>query len=193
MQKKIFLCFIMTILTGLFSSVNAKTIVAATFDKFSTANPPQSIEIKIFNPLELSDSLTIPAGSTVQGQLVNVISPKRLKRNAKFSFRPEWYADANGTKHNINDSVIGTYTTTIDKAQLAKSAVLGVGNHFVKGLSMGVAAVEGAIENEEGNIIKSSAKSVYEASPLSYTKKGQDLYFEKNSVFYLKFPDVKKQ
>lgn len=191
MQKKLFLCFIMTILTGIFSSVSAKTIVVETLDKFSTANPPQSIEIKILNPLELSNTLTVPAGSKVQGQLVDVASPKRLKRDAKFSFRPEWYVDANGAKHNINVSVIGTYTTKINKAQLAKSAVLGVGSHFVKGLSMGVAAVEGAIENEEGNIIKSSAKSVYEASPLSYTKKGQDLYFEPNSIFYLKFPDVK--
>ena len=132
------------------------------------------------------------AGS-INLQLLKEYVPKRLKRNAKFSFKPEWYIDTNGSKHNLNETVKATYTTTLNKVQLAKKAVLGVGNHFVKGLSMGVAAVEGVVENEEGNRLKSGAKSVYDASPLSYSEKGKDIVINENEIFYLKFPNKPKQ
>ena len=76
---------------------------------------------------------------------------------------------------------------------MAKKAVLGVGDHFVKGLSMGVAAVEGAVENNEGNRLKSGAKSLYKASPISYVGKGQDIQINKSDIFYLKFPNTNKE
>ena len=145
----------------------------------------------MLDTLELTNTI-IPAGSEMGGQLVDVVSPKRLKRDAKFSFKPEWYIDTNGSKHNLNETVKAAYTTTLNKRQLAKKTVLGVGNHFVKGLSMGVAAVEGAVENEEGNRLKSGAKSIYDASPLSYSEKGNDIVINENEIFYLKFPDTQK-
>jgi hypothetical protein len=190
MQKNLFLGFLVFAITGLCTCAYSKTVEVASLGSFSTANPPSSIRIKLLDILELANT-TIPAGSEMGGKLVDVVSPKRLKRNAKFSFKPEWYIDTNGSKHSLNETVKATYTTTLNKGQLAKKAVLGVGNHFVKGLSMGVAAVEGAVENEEGNRLKSGAKSVYEASPLSYSEKGQDIVVNENEIFYLKFPNKK--
>ena len=190
MQKNLFLGFLVFAITGLCTCAYSKTVEVASLGSFSTANPPSSIRIKLLDILELTNT-TIPAGSEMGGKLVDVVSPKRLKRNAKFSFKPEWYIDTNGSKHSLNETVKATYTTTLNKGQLAKKAVLGVGNHFVKGLSMGVAAVEGAVENEEGNRLKSGAKSVYEASPLSYSEKGQDIVVNENEIFYLKFPNKK--
>ncbi|MBO6181303.1 hypothetical protein J6O86_06430 [bacterium] len=191
MQKNLFLGFLVFTVTGLCSCAYAETVEVASLGSFSTANPPSSIRIKLLDILELTNT-TIPAGSEMGGKLVDVVSPKRLKRNAKFSFKPEWYIDTNGSKHNLNETVKATYTTTLNKGQLAKKAVLGVGNHFVKGLSMGVAAVEGVVENEEGNRLKSGAKSVYDASPLSYSEKGKDIVINENEIFYLKFPNTKK-
>ena len=190
MQQNLFLGFLVLIIIGLCSEVYAKTVEVASLDNFSTANPPTSIRIKLLDILELTN-VTIPAGSEMGGKLVDVVSPKRLKRNAKFSFKPEWYIDTSGSKHNLDVAVKATYTTTLNKGQIAKKAVIGVGNHFVKGLSMGVAAVEGAVENEEGNRFKSGAKSVYEASPLSYSEKGSDIIIKESEIFYLKFPDTK--
>ncbi len=190
MQKNLFLGFLVFAITGLCTCAYSKTVEVASLGSFSTANPPSSIRIKLLDILELTNT-TIPVGSEMGGKLVDVVSPKRLKRNAKFSFKPEWYIDTNGSKHSLNETVKATYTTTLNKGQLAKKAVLGVGNHFVKGLSMGVAAVEGAVENEEGNRLKSGAKSVYEASPLSYSEKGQDIVVNENEIFYLKFPNKK--
>lgn len=190
MQKKLFLGFLVLIISGICSNAYAKTVEVRSLGTFSTENPPASIKVELLDELEISEGIKIPAGAQMYGKLVDVISPKRLKKNAKFSFQPEWYS-INNSKYNLDVTVKAKYTTELDKAALAKKAALGVGSHFVKGLSMGVAAVEGAIENEEGNPLKSGAKSMYEASPLSYTKKGEDIEIMENQVFNLKFPDIK--
>lgn len=57
---------------------------------------------------------------------------------------------------------------------------------------MGVAAVEGAVKNQDGNRFKSSVSSVYEASPLSYARKGEDIEIKAGQVFFLKFPSYGK-
>ena len=75
----------------------------------------------------------------------------------------------------------------MDKKELAKSASLTVGSYFVKGLSLGVNAVEGAIKNEEGNRFKSSVVNVYENTPFSYVETGNELNILEGDIFWLKF------
>ena len=57
---------------------------------------------------------------------------------------------------------------------------------------MGVAAVEGAVKNQEGNRFKSSVSSVYEVTPFSYARKGEDLDVKTGQIFFLKFPSYGK-
>jgi len=190
-QKFLSLCFII-IIAGMLDKTYAQTIEVVSLSDFTTENPPQSITVKIMEPLELSEELTLNAGVTVIGDLTDVSSPKRLKRDAGFSFKPKYYINDLGNKCEITEDITAGYTEPIDKGNLAKSAVLGVGNHFVKGLSMGVAAVEGAIKNPEDNRLKSSVVSVYESSPFAYIEKGEDLVIQESQYFYLKFPDLKK-
>lgn len=192
MQKKLFLGFLVLLITGIHNGVIAKTVEVLSLSNFSTANPPSEIKVRLLDELDL-DNVKIKSGSVLAGTLTDVKSPKRLKRNAKFSFKLLWYIDDDGTKHIVQDDIKASYTTTLDGAQLAKNVTLSVGNHFVKGLKMGVAAVEGAIENEEDNRLKSSAKSLYNASPVSYIEKGNDLLIEENDIFYLKFPNKKTE
>lgn len=189
-QKNLFLTFIAFMCLN--SQVLAQTIEVKSLSQFSTANPPATISVEILDPLILNDK-ALEAGTVLDGKLVNVVSPKRLKRNASFSFEPTSYKDNTGKHSMFDEKINAQYTTTLDKKQLAKSAVVGVGGIFVKGLKMQVAAVEGAVKNKEGNVLKSSAVSVYEASPVSYVKKGQDLNIKTNDVFYLKFPDADKK
>lgn len=190
MQKNFCLGFLVLLIAGMYNVASAKTVEVEALEAFTTANPPAAIRVKLLNELELSNNLTIEPGCEISGSLVDVESPKRLKRNAKFSFKPNWYIDENGEKKIIHEDITASYTTTLDTAQLAKKTALSVGNHFVKGLTVGVAAVEGAVENESGNRLKSGAKSVYEATPFSYANKGQDIQINKAQVFYLKFPNV---
>lgn len=190
-QKFLFLCFII-LLSGMFNQTYARTIEVLSLSNFSTEAPPESISVKLLEPLGLTESITINAGDTVVGDLTDVVSPKRLKRDAGFSFKPKYYIDENGNKNQINEDITASYTVPIDKGELAKNAALGVGGHFVKGLSIGVAAVEGAVKNPEDNRLKSSVVSAYESSPFSYVEKGQELEINENEYFYLKFPKIKK-
>ncbi len=190
-QKFLYLCFLIVI-SCMFGKAYAQTIEVTALESFSTAEPPKAITIKLNQQLELPESNVLDAGSVLKGDLVDIVSPKRLKRDAGFSFKPVSYTDLEGQIHNLELNIIASYTTTLDKAGLAKTAALGVGNYFVKGLSMGVAAVSGAVKNDEGNRLKSSAVSVYDSSPFSYVEKGEDLYIEPDQVFLLKFPDADK-
>ena len=187
-QKILFTSFIIFALT---LPVNAKNIEVMSMSEFSTGNPPKSITIKLMEPLETYGE-TIEAETVIHGNLVDVTSPKRLKRDAGFSFEPVSYIDTSGKQVKFKDEMKASFTIPMDKKKVAKSAALGVGNFFVKGLSMGVAAVEGVVTNNEGNRLKSGAVSVYEASPVSYVEKGKDLHIKKNDLFYLKFPNIDK-
>ncbi|MCM1338756.1 MAG: hypothetical protein NC191_03695 [Muribaculaceae bacterium] len=191
-QKKI--CFTFFILmAGVFLQTSAQTVEVSALNSFSTAEPPASISVKLEGALTVSESNILEAGTILSGNLFDVVSPKRLKRNASFSFKPTMFTDLNGEKHSLDLNLTASYTKPVDKSKLAVSAVKGVGNHFVKGLSMGVAVVEGAVKNEEGNRLKSSANSLYEASPLSLVERGEDLYIQADEHFFLKFSKPKKE
>lgn len=190
MKQKIFYFVFLILLSGMFNQTFAQTIAVESLSDFSTMNPPTSITIKLLEPLPLTSELTITSGAVMKGDLIDVTSPKRLKRDANFSFKPKTYIDDKG-EHQITQDVTASYTEPIDKGNLAKNAALGVGSFFVKGLSIGYAAVEGAVKNEEDNRFKSSITSAYESSPFSYANKGEDLEIKKSQYFYLKFPNVK--
>lgn len=191
MKQKILYFGFLILLSGMFQQTYAKTVGVESLSEFSTANPPKSISVKLVESLELTNGVMLNAGDEIQGELVDVKSPKRLKRDAGFSFKPKSYIDTEGKMYNIENDIIASYTEPVDKGNLAKNAALGVGSFFVKGLSLGYAAVEGAVKNDEDNRLKSSAVSVYESSPLSYVNKGEDIKIEKSQIFYLKFPEPK--
>ena len=186
-QKILFLCFIFSM--GIFSQVYAQTIGVKSLSDFTTENPPAGISVELLEPLILSKDIELSAGTQISGNLTDVTSPKRMKRNASFSFEPSTYKDKTGN-HKIDIKTKASYTVPLDKGQLAKSTAVTVGGFFVKGLGMGLAAVKGAVKNEEGNRIKSTVTSAYEASPVSYVEKGKDITIKVNDIFYLKFNNM---
>lgn len=165
----------------------AKPIAVEALSDFTTENPPKEMSIKLLEDIAVDDTLTIKAETIVDGNVVDVTDPKRLKRNASFTFVPTSYKDERGQVVVIKNYYPAKYTTKVNKGQLAKSAALSVGNFFVKGLSIGYSAVEGAIKNEKDNRFKSSVTEVYQDSPLSYVEKGEELVIEKGQLFFLNF------
>ena len=164
----------------------AKTIEVEALGEFSTANPPETMSVKIVNDVVINEAITVPQGTILTGK-IKVTNPKNLKRNATFTFVPSTYTNTDGTTGKVKRNYFGKYTKPLDKGGLAKSAALTVGNHFVKGLSMGVRTVEGVVKNEEDNRFKSGAKALYESSPVSYLEKGNDIVIKQNEHFYLNF------
>lgn len=174
------------ILCLLAQPVMAKTIAVQALDDFSTQTPTQHYSVKVLEELTLDEQTTFKENDVLKGKIVDIKNPKRLKRNATFTFVPE-VLSSNGEIIELKGYYPAKYTTKLDKKQLAKSAALGVGSYFVKGLSMGYSAVEGAVKNEEDNRLKSSVTSVYENSPLSYVEKGQEIEITKEQIFFLNF------
>lgn len=145
------------------------------------------MHVKVLDGIVLDENLLFENGYIVEGRIVDVTNPKRLKRNATFSFVPVSFTDDKGNFTYIKGYYPAKYTTKINKGQLAKSAALGVGSFFIKGLSMGYSAVEGAVKNEKDNRFKSSVNAVYEDSPFSYVEKGGEIIIKKDQNFFLNF------
>lgn len=185
MKKFCWTIFLLLIMLS--QPVLAKPIAVEALSDFTTENPPKEMSIKLLEDIAVDDTLTIKAETIVDGNVIDVTDPKRLKRNASFTFVPTSYKDERGQVVVIKNYYPAKYTTKINKGQLAKSAALGVGNFFVKGLSIGYSAVEGAIKNEKDNRFKSSVTEVYQDSPLSYVEKGEELVIEKGQLFFLNF------
>ena len=186
MRIKIFILTILMLFVC--QSSFAKTIPVQGLDDFSTENPPQNYSIKVLENLYLDEEkILFNGGDILEGKIIDVSRPKRLKRDAGFTFVPVKCRSIDGSVTEITEYYPAKYTTKLDRGGIAKSAVLTVGNHFVKGLSMGVNTIEGVVKNEKDNRFKSGVNSLYESSPLSYVEKGHHIVIQKEQCFLLNF------
>lgn len=172
------------------SAVYAEDMKVMALNDFST-DKPSEIRVRVLQTMQLDDGIIINEGSVVTGMMIDVVPAKRLKRDATFSFMPTSFITPEKIQYTINKKYVGKFSPTIeiDKAQLAKSAALSVGDFFVKGISTGFYAVQGAIKDEKGNRLVSSVHNVYENSLLSYVEKGGATCIKAESMFTFKFPD----
>lgn len=191
-MKKLIIC--LSILTFIIAAMPVMARPAALtkstkvegLSNFDSNNPSETLVVKVVEDSKLADKTILEEGYKVYFEVMDVKDPKRLKRNANFKLKAKYYIDNSGIKHDFEHETFAKYTTTLDKKDAAKSVALGVGGYFVKGLSTGVAAVEGAVKNPEGNRAKSSVVSAYKASPFSYVEKGESLQLNTGDVYLLK-------
>ncbi len=181
--------FILTILMLMFCQCGfAKTIPVEALSDFSTENPPKQYSVRVLENLYIEEEkILFNGGDILEGKIIDVSGPKRLKRDGGFTFVPVKCISIDGSVTEITKYYPAKYTTKLDRGGIAKSAVLTVGNHFVKGLSMGVSTIEGVVKNEKDNRFKSGVNSLYESSPLSYVEKGHHIVIEKEQCFLLNF------
>lgn len=177
--------------------VMAKNIKVEAMSDFSTENPSKTWQLKIVEDTVLEDGTELSSGSIIEGDITDVKSPKRLKRDASFVFEPTKYHEAtSGQVYTIKRDFRGKYKaiTELNAKDIAKKSAITVGNHFFYGaIGPGIALVEGAVKNEKGNRAKSAVVSAYESTPLSYANKGQEISIPKGTVFVMSFKGVKEQ
>lgn len=159
-------------------------------DDFTTINPPDTIKLEAVKNFELGKDLTIQKGYILEGN-ISVKPPRRLKRNATFTFYPSQYTTENETV-KLHQKYKAKYIKPINKRNAAKTAALTVSNKIVPGISAGYHLVEGAVTNAEGNRVKSALCAFYENSPLSLHKKGKELEIKQGDVFYIYLTKQKK-
>lgn len=171
-------------------SAFADTLKVEAITPFTTANPPKTIQVRSLGEIQISPKVKISEGDILSGCLTDIKDPKRLKRNATFKYQIKTVTDAGGRTVKVKENNIAKYVPAfkLDKKEVAKSAALSVGNHFVEGLSMGYHAVEGAVksENGAGNRISSAVENVYDHSVLSYASKGEEIEIKPGDIFGLR-------
>ena len=189
-MKKVFIILGLVLLTG-FMPVMAKNVKVEALSDFSTEKPSKTWSVKLVDDMVTNDGTVYYAGSVIHGNIVGVTDPKRLKRNASFTFIPVTYYDARTKQsYNIKNDFEGKYSVMTDVTPLsvAKTGAIAAGNHFISGfIGPSIALVEGTIKNEEGNRAKSAVVSVYESTPLSYASKGKQLDIKKGQIFVMSF------
>ncbi len=184
---------LMLIMPGMTPAMAINVKVQAMSD-FTTENPPEVWSVKVVDDFSKGNDYYIKAGSIIDGKIVEVTEPKRLKRNATFTFVPvKFYDAAKGQTFEITSNMKGQYSALsgINMASVAKQGAVIIGNKLVDGFfGPGVALVEGAVKNEQGNRAKSAVVSLYESTPLSYANKGKEIEIKKDQIFIMNFKSV---
>lgn len=169
----------------------AKNIKVEALDKFSTANPPKVWRVKVLETFVADNGVTIYRGTIIDGDIINVKSPQRLKRNATFKFIPKTYMDPkDGVTKSVKRDFEGKYSSTgnIDKKEIAKTGAISAGNMLIGSfVAPAVGLVEGVVKNEDGNRAKSAVVGAYERTPLSYVNKGKEIEFKQGQIFTMSF------
>ena len=186
-MKKFLLVFILVFFT---LPAFAELMSVESISVISTETPNKPVKVRVMKNCKLGE-ITLKTGYTLEGKMYTVTDPKRLKQDATFTFEPLKYTDLNGNSYEIKETFVGSYSPKfeIDPAKAAKTVALTVGNKFVKGVKTGYYAVEGAVENKDGNRVKSAAENVYENSLFSYVEKGEQLHIEPNTKFGFYFSE----
>ena len=172
----------------------ATQIKVVALEEFRTDKPTETLKVRVLQDAVLGN-YDIGVNSILECQVLKIVDPKRLKRNASFYVKPLSYT-VNDTTCKIEEDFYGKYSTfvlskeeikEIPPGKVIKKAAMTVGDYFVKGLSTCVAFVQGFAKNEKDNRFKSGVVNAYEESPLSYISEGQQLDIKVGDDFYLVF------
>lgn len=178
-----------------FSICNAANYLKVTaMEDFDTASPKETFNVQLREDGFLGQ-YSLGVNSILHCQVLQIVDPKRGKRDASFFIKPLTFTE-NGQVKTIEEEMYGKYTTVVlskeeikklPYGKMVKNGVLMVGSYFVKGLSIGVSFVEGFAKNEKDNRFKSGVANAYEESPISLVEKGDELEIKTGDDFYFVF------
>lgn len=159
---------------------------------FSSASPQKNFTVQVIEDGEMND-IPLFKGDILNCTLEKIKDPKRAKMDAKIYLKIDSYEDSKGV-HNIDEFLIGKYAKKVlnkeeikktPPKKIVKKTAGVVGGYFIKGFSYGVSFVDGAVENKDGNRLKSGAKQVYDDSFLSLVEFGHEVEIKTDDTFYL--------
>ena len=191
-MKKILLTLIC--LSQISACFAADYLKVTAMEDFSTDSPKETFNVRLREEGTLG-KYELPTNSILHCQVLQIVDPKRGKRNAVFFVKPLTYTQGDEILQ-IQEDMYGKYTTVVLSKEeikklpywkMVKNGALMVGSYFVKGLSIGVAFVEGVAKNEQDNRLKSGVTNAYEESPISLVEKGEQLDIKTGDDFYFVF------
>lgn len=187
--------FLLILVFLLFSAVGvqAKNIKVIALEPFSSGHPCRTFAVQTLQDEFLPDDTFLPEDAIVTGQIIQVEAPKRGKRNGYIKFVPQKivYEDRTINIKNFKFIAIITYYTPIDPIDLTFNVARKTANFVFHGAVSAVEFALGAVENQEGNRIKSGAMNVYRDSFLTYIEVGEELNVKKGDILILKIKKIR--
>ena len=197
MKKNIITLFLTLFLCTATATQAATKVEVEAITPFSTLKPTQTMKVITHQKVEFENGVVFEDGTVVTGNIIEVIEPKRGKRNASFKFQPTTYFYNGKTTKIYDDDFVAKYKEKKDlnKGEMALSAATTAGGFLfnIPGLSQGVSMLKGMVKNQEDNRLKSGVKQVYKDSPLAYVEEGKDVEIRPKDIFYLKFKTNKSE
>ena len=190
-MKKIVFLFLILALTAPFAS--AKSVKMESMSNVNNESTSANICAKVLQDTELTKDITVKKDTIINGVIVEVIAPKRAKRNGYIIINPVSYTHNDKTISLTNKDIMAKvqYYTEPNYKKMAIETGVGVGASFVKGGKYIVKFSEGVIRPEEGESrLKSGFDSLYQNSAISYIGKGKDVDIKVGDKLTYKFYNV---
>jgi hypothetical protein len=180
------------IFSSMATAVLAETIKVEAMEDFSTATPSTNFRVKILDQCTLPGGTILCAGSILLGQVSDVEHAKRLKQDGYFEFVPtEVTIDGNVQKIE-NPTVILKVAdyVPLNPKQIAGNVAKTAAGYAVKGATQGISFVQGVVQAQNGDRLKSGLTKVYKDSPLSYIEQGSELSVKVGDILILVVKEI---
>jgi hypothetical protein len=173
----------------------AEKMLIKVMDNFSSQTPQIEYSFILPEAIHLKHKRIIEKGSVINGQISEIIEPKRLKKDAYFVFIADTYTvpSDNGKKVKIikkMESKIKYYEDfeMPDTKTIAENTGITVAGILVPGLDMGINFVKGVSKpNEDENRFHSGCRHIVESWPLCYCLKGNEIAIPAGSMAIFDF------
>ena len=196
---KYFILFLVLIFTSLPSS--ALSILVQSQERFSTKFPRRYVSFKVLETKNLKNGIKFEYGAIVKGRIIEVKLPKRGKIDAYFIFMPESYTIPSkrvtkSLRHKNLEAKLSGYEK-LNKTKLVEKTSVQASGLVIPGISHAYWFSKGAIKPKNGQTrVKSGVNSMYDNSPISYIKQGEELIvkegrFLKMKLYYANQPKWK--
>lgn len=186
-MKKILSILILSIFFSA-SKVNAETILVKSLEAFSTEKPSITYKVKTIRAEQISDDLVLMPGTVISGYVLRVHEPQFGKRDSYFEFVPTMLIYGGKSKDISNTKIVGRILgyKPIDPQDLMFNVARKTANFVFKGAISAAEFVQGAVEAQDGQRIKSGAQKVYKDSFVSYIETGKELNVKSGDLLVLK-------
>lgn len=189
---------IIVFLIGIFlntSPAQAKTVIAEVINEINTQNPPEEFCVKVTKKCKWYDGYSLEEGCIIKGEITEIVPPKIGKRDAFLKFTPKSFSipskDGKITELELSQIIKVKPYKPMTKIEIAGKVVTTAAGTVVDGLGYGINFVQGAVQAKEGeHRVKAGINNAYEASPLSYGRKGYHRVFKEGDLVKLSLDEI---
>ena len=189
-MKKFLLILLVSVLFTSFCYAKNVKVKVESLNNVSIDSHTQNMRVRVIEETKIKDDITLQKDSVLDSRMIEIVPPKRAKRNGYVVVEPILYI-YNGLVIPIQNEELRAKLTYYVKPNYKKAAIdtgIGIGASFVKGGKYIASFSEGVIIPKEGESrIKSGFENLYENSALSYAGKGKEVNIKRGDILVYKF------